>query len=278
MAYQHALSLAEHYKAKLVALHAIELRKYPFADYAGCEADFAKFSRALCEGGEVRLREFVNKHTWPGIHPHLLVQLGNASDSILSLVQSESVELIVMGTHGRRGFDRLVLGSTTDRVMRKAGCPVLVISKLPQEWLNTNPETRPSHRLNRILYCTDFSEHSEGALQNAISAAAEYDAELTLLHVIERIPSSTKKDEVIAACAKELDKMISPEVRKKVNVKTLVKAGKPYAEVVQHALEAQTDMIVLAARGAEALDRAVFGSTSYRVIQLGPCPVLVVHT
>jgi nucleotide-binding universal stress UspA family protein len=278
MAYQYALSLAEHYKAKVVAFHVVELRKYPFADYAGYEADFAKFSKALCEGGEVRLREFVNKNPCPGIHPQLVVNIGNASDSILAFVQANNVELIVMGTHGRRGFDRLVLGSTTDRVMRKACCPVLVMSKPPRVSTTTTLESRPAHRLQRILYCTDFSEHSEGALKNAISATAEYDAELTLLHVIEHVPSSVSKDEFTARCMQQLDRLILPEARKTVAVKTVVKVGKPYEQIVHYALEMQMDMITLAARGAEALDRAVFGSTSYRVIQLGPCPVLVVHT
>jgi nucleotide-binding universal stress UspA family protein len=73
MAYQYALSLAEHYNAKVIALHVVELWKYPFADYAAYEADYAKFSGALNEGGEVRLREFVKKHSHDGIQPQLLV-------------------------------------------------------------------------------------------------------------------------------------------------------------------------------------------------------------
>jgi nucleotide-binding universal stress UspA family protein len=81
------------------------------------------------------------------------------------------------------------------------------------------------HHLSRILFCTDFSENSEQALSYAISATAEYDAELTLLH----------------------------------------------------ALETQVDMVVMGVRGRGALDLAVFGSTTYRVLQLGPCPVLTVH-
>jgi universal stress protein A len=110
MAYQYAISLAEHYNADVVALHVVELWKLPFADYAAYEADYAKFSNALNQGGEVRLREFVKKHSPDGFQPQLATNVGNASDSILSL--SQNIEFIVMGTHGRRGFDRLVLGST----------------------------------------------------------------------------------------------------------------------------------------------------------------------
>jgi len=72
-AYQYALSLAEYYKARIVALHVVELWKYPFADYAAHEADYAKFSRALNEGGEVRLQRFVKEYSAAGLQPELVV-------------------------------------------------------------------------------------------------------------------------------------------------------------------------------------------------------------
>ena len=112
-AYQYALSLAEYYKSRLVALHVVELWKYPFADYAAHEADYAKFSKALSEGGEVQLQRFVKEYSTDGLQLELVIHQGNASNSILSCAQNENIEVIVMGTHGRRGFDRLVLGSTT---------------------------------------------------------------------------------------------------------------------------------------------------------------------
>ena len=141
-AYEYALSLAEYYNARIVAMHVVELWKYPFADYAGYEADYAKFSRALKEGGEVRLQRFVKEHSAGGLHPELVVHDGNPPDYILSYVQKENMEVIVMGTHGRRGLDRLALGSTTDRVIRKATCPVLVVSNTSQKALDTGPDGR----------------------------------------------------------------------------------------------------------------------------------------
>jgi nucleotide-binding universal stress UspA family protein len=276
-AYQYALSLAEYYKARPVCLHVIELWKYPFADYAAYEVDFAKFSQAIDEGGEKRLQEFVNKHTGNQVRPDLVVQQGNASDRILSFAEAENIEVIVMGTHGRGGFDRLVLGSTTDKVIRKAACPVLVVSSSSHNLMTTTPDGR--HRVGRILYCTDFSNNSELARGYAISLAAEYGAELTLLHVSEENASSLAKTEaILAERTEELDKLISKDERKNLNVKAIVKSGKPYQEIVQHAHEAQITLIIMTARGGDSLDRAVFGSTTYRVIQLGPCPVLAVHT
>lgn len=112
----------------------------------------------------------------------------------------------------------------------------------------------------------------------AISLAAEYDAELTLLHVTERVSDLAKAEAMIAECTQELEKLLSRTERKTFNVTFSVKFGKPYEEIVRYATEMQASLIIMTARGGDAVDRAVFGSTTYRVIQLGPCPVLAVHT
>jgi nucleotide-binding universal stress UspA family protein len=275
-AYGYALSVAEHYQAHVICLHIVELWKYPFADYGACRADFAKLCQALREGGEQQLLEFAKKHSTHSIHPQLVVQQGNASDSVLLFAQAHGVELIVMGTHGRRGLDRLVLGSTTDRVIRRAPCPVLVVSDPSHDAMCTGPDGR--HRLNRILHCTDFSPASECALGYAISVAAEYAAELTMLHVAEKEPDLARAETVIATRTERLEKMRPESQRLGLKVKTAVRFGKPYEEINRHASEARIHLITMAARGGDALDRAVFGSTTYRVIQLGPCPVLAIHT
>jgi nucleotide-binding universal stress UspA family protein len=275
-AYCHALSLADYYKAKLVALHMVELWKNPFADYAAQEADYAKFSEALNEGGLARLQRFVKEHSQGRIKPELMIHQGGAPKGILSIAQKENIELIVMGTHGRGGFDRLVLGSSTDRVIRKAACPVLVVSSVSQAAQCTGPDGH--HRLNRIVYCTDFSNNSESARGYALSLAAEYDAELTLLHVAESSHDAARTRAITAESEHELDKLVSEAERKNLNVKSVIRSGKPYEEIVRHAGDGQASLIIMTARGGDAMDRAVFGSTTYRVIQLGPCPVLAVHT
>jgi len=280
-AYHYALSLAEHYRAKLVAQHIVELWRYPYADYAASAGDYQEFCRALREGGKEQLQEFVKNHTHNEIHPELAVHQGAAPDCILSFAQARKTDLIVMGTHGRRGFDRLMLGSTTDRVMRRATCPVLAICKPPHESVAADmaatEERHHVHHLRRILFCTDFSENSERALNYAISATAEYGAELTLLHVLEEVPSPAKTEEAIARATEQLDKLIPQEERKTLKIKTAVRIGKPYRQIIQLVLEAHIDMVAMGVRGRGALDLAVFGSTTYRVMQLGPCPVLAVH-
>jgi nucleotide-binding universal stress UspA family protein len=275
-AYQYALSLAQYYKARIVALHVVELWKYPFADYAAHEADYAKFSAALNEGGQVQLRRFVSQYSVEGVQPELVVHQGNAPNCILSVANKENAEVIVMGTHGRRGFDRLVLGSSTDRVMRKAACPVLVVSSASHKDLVTGPDGR--HRLSRILYCTDFSNRSEQAREYAVSLAVEYGAELTLLHVAEKTPDLARAGAITKEHTNKLNKLLSETEQKSLTVRTTVRFGKPYEEIVRYAAETHASLIIMTARGGDAVDRAVFGSTSYRVIQLGPCPVLAIHT
>jgi nucleotide-binding universal stress UspA family protein len=275
-AYRYALSLAEHYRAKLVALHIVELWRYPYADYAASQGDYAEFCRALRAGGKEKLREFVKHHTHSEIQPELCVHEGIAPDLILSFAQERKTDLLVMGTHGRRGYDRVVLGSVTNRVMRRAPCPALAICKPPHESAAEGEERHHVHRLQRILFCTDFSENSHRALNYAISATEEYDAELTLVHVLEETPSPAKMEETIATATEQLDKLIPQERCKRLNIKTAVRIGKPYQQIIQLALDEQIEMAVMGVRGRGALDLAVFGSTTYRVLQLGPCPVLAV--
>lgn len=276
-AYRHALSLAEHYGAKLVALNIVELSRYPYADYAASAGDYDALRQSLIDGGRERLQEFVTKHTHDEIPLELIVHKGVAPDCILWFAQERKADLIVMGTHGRRGFDRLVLGSVTNRVMRTASCPVLVVCNPTRE---STDETEPGHvhhhHLGRILYCTDFSQNSEQALNYALSVRSEYDAELTMLHVLEEAPGDSKAEEVIAAATARVDKLIATEERKGQKIKTAVRIGKPYQQIIQYIQENQIDLVAMGVHGRGTLDVAVFGSTTYRVMQLGPCPVLAV--
>ncbi|MGO8786718.1 MAG: universal stress protein [Terriglobia bacterium] len=274
-AYLHALSLAEHYGAKLFVQHVVELWRYPSADFAVSAGSFEDFCRDLGENCEKELQQFLENYTPGDIQPECVVQRGIAPDSILTFAEAQKADLIVMGTHGRRGFDRLMLGSVTERVMRKASCPVLVVHKPSHDFII--PDSRQDAvNLNRILFCTDFSANSRRALDYALSLAAEYGAELTLVHVLENIPPSTSK-EATAKAAERLDKLIPLEMHKSGKVRTTVCIGKPYEQIIRIARETQTEMAVMAVRGRSALNLAVFGSTTHRVVQLGPCPVLVVH-
>jgi nucleotide-binding universal stress UspA family protein len=276
-AYRHALSLAEHYRARLVAHHVVELWQHPAVSFAATAALLDEYCQSLRENGKEKLREFVKKHTHNEIQPELVVDEGMAADAILAFAKEKKADLIVMGTHGRRGYDRLMLGSVTDRVMRRAPCPVLAVREPPRDSLAAEKHQGHAHHLNKILYCADFSVNSAAALNYAISAAEEYNAELTLMHVLEDSPKQAQMEQAIADVTERLEKMIPPAARKALRIKTAVRVGKPYAQVIEFVVEHQIDMVCMGARGHGALDLAVFGSTTYRVMQLGPCPVLAVH-
>jgi nucleotide-binding universal stress UspA family protein len=276
-AYHHALSLAEHYRSRLVVQHVVEVWRHPSASFAATASLYDEYCQSLRGTGKEQLQEFVKNHTHDEVQPELVVDRGIAPDSILSCAQAQKSDLIVMGTHGLRGLDRLMLGSATDRVMRRAICPVLAVREPPHESIAAGQEQHCLHHLNRILSCTDFSEDSDRALNYAISAAAEYDAELTLLHVLEEALSPAKTEEAITVATERLDKLIPPERRKTLKIKTAVRTGKAYREIIRFAQEAQTDLVTMGVRGRGTLDLAVFGSTTYRVMQLGPCPVFGSH-
>ena len=274
-AYDYAQSLAWHYKASLLLEHVIDsLTPNPF--YAVPET-YMEVCRQLHADAEQHLEEFAKTHTRRGVQLEIYVQDGIVADAILDLAEAQTVSLIVMGTHGLRGIDRALLGSVTDKVLRKAHCPVLAVRK-PVHDLVTEVGVADVIRLQRILCCTDFSDQSEQALEHAVSLAREYGGELTLLHVLENVAGSADIEREIAKAMETLEKRISPETRRDCKTKSLVRIGKPYQQIVELALESRTDLIVMGVRGRNALDLAVFGSTTYRVVQLGPCPVLVVHT
>ena len=275
-AYHYALSLAHHYRAKLFVEHVVELYRYPSAAFAASVELYDEFSERLLHHAEKELQELVRNHTDTDVKPERLVEQGMAPDAILAFAEARKTDLIVMGTHGRRGFDRLMLGSVTERVMRKASCPVLATRKPSHDFINPGQQPDPVY-LRRILFCTDFSENSERALDYAISLAAEYQAELTLLHVLEDIPVSANIEEARAMATERLDQLIPREGRKAGRITTLVRIGKPYEKIIEFAAEAQTELVVMSVRGRSSLDLAVFGSTTQRVLQLGPCPALVIH-
>jgi universal stress protein A len=98
-----------------------------------------------------------------------------------------------------------------------------------------------------------------------------------LLHVLEDLP---QEEEFTASSARLIRKLEAPvpgDARNWCSVKSVVRVGKPYQEIIQLAIEDQTDLVILGVRGRSAVDLAIFGSTTHRVLQLGPCPVLAVH-
>jgi nucleotide-binding universal stress UspA family protein len=274
-AFAYSLSLARQYKAELYLLHVVRPVIIGYPEYAIPDS-VSEFYGELSEYAEEQLREFAKVHSEGGVNPRVVVEEGVATESILHFARENSIDMIVMGTHGRRGFQRLTLGSVTDRVMRRAGCPVLAVRTPEHDFVAPGSKGEPVH-LRKILLCSDFSECSDRALQYAISLATEYKSELSLLHVLEHLPSPEQREVENARVVHLMEERIPLEVRDCCKIKTIVRVGKPFEEIVKEAEENQTDLMVVGVRGRNVLDLALFGSTTQRVLQLGPCPVLAIH-
>jgi nucleotide-binding universal stress UspA family protein len=277
-AYRYALSVAYRYRARLFVQHVVELWKYPYADVAASLGDYNETCRILRKGGEEQLQQFLKTSTNDEVQLECIVDQGTAPDCILAFAEAQKADLIVMGTHGRRGFDRLMLGSVTERVMRNASCPLLAVNKPSHALIESDKQPSAIH-LSRILFCTDFSENSRQALGHALSLRTEYNAELTLLHVLEDIQDSAKREQALATAAKQLRDLIPKDASTngKSKITTMVRVGTAYRQIIQVALETHTDLVVIAVRGRGSLDFAIFGSTTHRILQFGACPVFLVH-
>jgi nucleotide-binding universal stress UspA family protein len=185
--------------------------------------------------------------------------------------EAAGADLLVVGTHGRSGFERLVLGSVTEKLLRKAPCSVLTVPPASDA-----PEA--PRLFARILMATDFSDESVRALQYACSLAQEANAALTVLHVIDvPVEVAHLSPQITDAARTSLAQAVPASVADWCTVTTRLETGRSYREIVRVATEEQTGLIVLGAHGRGAIDRAFFGSTAQHVVRQAHCPVLAVR-
>ena len=200
---------------------------------------------------------------------------------ILAQLGVTHADLLVLGTHGRSGFQRLFLGSVTEKVIRRATCPTIVVPPRAPDV----PAGAPI-QFRRILCAVDFSESSLEALAYAITMAEEADARLTLLHVVELPPVlveepaldlSRVREAAAANARRRLHEHIPEQARTYCTVETAVVEGRAYREILRHATERRSDLIVMGVHGRGATDLLVFGSTTHHVIRASTFPVLIVR-
>jgi len=274
-AYDYAQSLARHYQAKLFLQHVIEF-DLPIYDYYVPASYMVQQLHQVRDDAMLHLQEFAKRPADYGAPPERILHEGAPARTILSFAEVQKVNLIVMGSHGLQGADRIALGSVAEKVLRKASCSVLVVRSPEHDFVSFGRAQDPI-QLRKVLLCTDFSEYSNTALEHAISIAVEYHAELSVLHVLEGMAASKDLQSVTQPLLARIEQAIPAEACGGCTIKSKVRIGNPYMEIIQEAAEAKTDAVIMGVRGRNALDLAVFGSTTHRVIQLGPCPVLVVH-
>lgn len=271
-ALEYAQSLAFHYQAHLHVMHCVSplVTAFPSMDFPPALEDVR---RQIFDRSSEELVRLLKDRKLPSVEIQASTLEGDPYLAILAQAADLQANLIVMGTHGRKGLDHFILGSVCEKVLRKAPCPVLVVRKPAHEFIAPQDPKDPIH-LSKILCCVDFSENSQNALLYALSLAEEYQAQLTLLHVMEDFPLKKELPELTAEVVAQLDALVPRQDLSTAGISSKLRIGKPHDEIIHFAAAQQTDLIIMGVRGRNALDLAIFGSTTHRVIQKGPCPVL----
>jgi len=198
------------------------------------------------------------------------------------LAEAASADLIVMGTHGRSGVERLVLGSVAEAVVRKAPCSVLTIPLTARDAVPSVPIA-----FRRIVAAVDFSDVSMEGVRQAAALALETDAHLTVLHVIEvpehlalwieRVDGISHVRAWVDAAQAYLREAVDPDTRHYAHVEQRVETGRAYREILRVAEEQRADVIVLGAHGHGLVEQMFVGSTAQHVVRRAGCPVLIVR-
>lgn len=275
----YALDLAVRTGGALHLLHVVHGREpYTGQTHLGAQAD---------ENLLIRLRELANaqlgalpSEARDGLDLAYEVAEGrHAAPAILEHAARRDVDLLVMGTHGRRGLRHLFLGSVAEEVLRRASCPALVVR-----------QGETSAPIERIVVPLDFSEHSSAALAQAKHLAALYGATLALLFVAEEhiVPffsdtgmptfSMIKIDpDIVAKAAEALRQLDARTGGPEVSTTYEVRIGQAPTEVIDVAREHEADLIVMATRGLTGVERGLLGSVTERVVRTAPCPVWTIN-
>jgi nucleotide-binding universal stress UspA family protein len=284
-ALDHAIALARRYRASLTALHVLPevvlspgLGPFPAAPPQAFELDPRARESLLSQ-----LSGMLEPARAAGVDAREVLESGGVVPRILANAQALDADLLVMGTHGVSGFERLVLGSVTEKVVRKARCPVFTVSP-PGRGLSPAAAVR----FDRILCPLDFSEGSIGALEYAFSLAQESRAEITLLHVAEEIPRrllselhfdvGDYRQRVLGAAEARLRELLPVDATDWCVPRVEVAIGKPYELILGRAREWDAHAIVMGVYAAPLLEGLFFlGSTTSHVVRDASCPVLTVR-
>jgi nucleotide-binding universal stress UspA family protein len=214
---------------------------------------------------------------------------GRPIPEILRVAKETEAGLIVLGTHGRTGFDRLLLGSVTERILRQAPCPVLTVTA----------RAVPAYRagrppFERIVCPVDFSPASTRALEHALSLAQESYGRMTLMHALEQVPTDDAgtmahfemarfdmagfQEAMERSARTRLQEAIPEGARDWCRPEILVARGRAWRAILQAAEERDADLIVLGVHGRNPIDVTLFGSTTQHVVRAAKCPVLVTRS
>ncbi len=270
-----AVSLARRCGARLTILHVVKHLPHGSRVVLGAAGLQQEWQRCAREN----LAEFVRAHVPEDVHAEQVVREGKAFDVIVREAAKRGCDLIVTATHGYTGLAHVLIGSTAERIVQHAACPVLVVRGRDE---THNAELAPRW----ILVPTDFSENSRKAFPLASALAAEFGAKLILAHVKPGIPmtgeiplnfTQQQIDAIHAQAETRLRKFRSEHFSEDLDTTTLVLEGEAHQCLVQAITSDDPGLIVIATHGHTGWEHALIGSTAERVVRHAPCPVLVVR-
>ena len=279
-ALDYAVAIARRYGSTIAALFVVPpgTPLFPPADLG--PSPLYAFTAEDIERVRKELEKFVLESAI-GVPFTAAVVEGNVVSQIVRRASELPADLIVMGTHGRSGFERLLLGSVTERVLLKAPCPVLTVPPDAPGAATAGP------LFPRILCAVDFTPASMKALEAGAILARDSGVRLSVAHVLERFPiyepvmmggpGTPEYDRVASDVAQHrLHAAIPHSVHAAMPVTELVAEGKPYREILRLADEEQAELIVIGAHGSGPGHHG-FGSTTNQVLRGASCPVLTLR-
>ncbi|HUU35046.1 MAG TPA: universal stress protein [Vicinamibacterales bacterium] len=215
-----------------------------------------------------------------GLDVHFDALPGSPAAVIVDRAAADAAHLIVMGTHGRSGFSRLLAGSTTEKVLAHAPCPVLTI---PPAASSLPAEATFSH----VLCAVDYSPASLSAMGLGLDLARQAQGRASVVNTVEWLPDEEVRahahfnvaefrQHLLADARARLHDALTDESRSWCDIDELVLVGRAHREILRTAAERHCDLIAIGAQGSGAVVRALFGSTTQQVVRGANCPVLVV--
>ena len=284
-ALNHAVSLADRFNATLHLLHVVNDPGAGWYGLGDAEVQIDRLKEEAEAKAKNRLQGMAEESTAVEVRTAVAQRLNlKVADAIQEYVAGHSIDLVVMGTHGRQGLGRLVLGSVANRLIRRSGCPVMTVRKR-----EAGPDEPSDVEYENLLAPIDFSDHSRTALRLSKEVAARYGATQHLLFVAEKRVVPTFSDtgipgvgvvemdpEIVAnaeTALEELNESVGgPEVMSAYHVEK----GDVDEDIINFTEANDVDLIVMATRGLTGIDRFILGSNTERVVRVAPCPVLTV--
>ncbi len=268
---EHATELAQAYGAAVHALYVVEVGGEPIGLSGEDRTELHESSERRGREATIRIAEQAEQR---GLDAARSVREGTPYSAILDYVGEHDVDLVVMGTHGRTGTDRVRLGSTTERVLMRSDVPVLSVR------LTDDPVEDVTY--DRIVIPTDGSDAAERAAETALDVAEKYDADVHAVYVID--PTTFDLEDAprsIIGMLKEGGRTATDEIAAMARDRGLdsgtdILRGIPSEELLGYASGVDADLIAMGTRGRAVGSGRLMGSTTARVVRRSSMPVLTV--